>query len=328
MKKNEKVLVTGANGHLGNNLVKELVKQGYDVRASVRNTTNVESLNGVNCEIVYADLTDKNSLLEALKGIDILFQVASVFKHWALDPEKEILNPNINGTKNILEAASENNIKKVVLVSSIAALNHDISPMTEESWSEHFPNPYYESKQLSEQLALKMAAELNLDLVTVLPSGMLGKDIYNLTPTMGLLDGIIHGKFTFDPCFSLNYVDVRDVAKGMILAAENGEAGNRYILGTEASVNTSDLFKLANELYPELTIPPCLNKEELISIAKGMEEESKITKQAPFLSVENVKHYYQADSRMDISKAKNDLGFMPKNPWSVIIETFKYLKDK
>src|ERR1035437_4643543 len=102
MNENLKCLVTGANGHLGNNLVKELVCQNYQVRASVRNVENKEPFTGVNCELVYADMLDKTSLKEAMEGIEIVFHVAAVFTHWSPNPQKDIIAPNLIGTRNVI----------------------------------------------------------------------------------------------------------------------------------------------------------------------------------------------------------------------------------
>jgi dihydroflavonol-4-reductase len=111
-------LVTGANGHLGNNLVRALLDSGEQVRASVRDTTNTAPFEGLDCEIVQADLMDKDSLLHALEGVDTLYQVAAVFKHWARDPQRDIIEPNLQGTRNVLEAAAEKKVRRVVYVSS------------------------------------------------------------------------------------------------------------------------------------------------------------------------------------------------------------------
>ena len=94
-------LVTGANGHLGNNLVRVLLERGETVRASVRNPDNREPFVGLDCEIVQADLMDKPSLLKAMEGVDTLYQVAAVFKHWARNPQKEIIEPNLQGTPSM-----------------------------------------------------------------------------------------------------------------------------------------------------------------------------------------------------------------------------------
>ncbi len=329
MEANAKCLVTGATGHLGNNLVKELVAQGFKVRASVRNVNNTAPFEGVDCELVYADMTDKESLIQAMEGVDVLFHVAAIFKHWALDVEKEIHEPNRLGTLNVMEAAALTGLKKVVYVSSIAALDHDVTPMNESTWSKEFPNAYYESKQKSEQLAWAMANELNIDMVSVLPSSMIGPDIYgHLTPTMSVMNSIIKNQLPLDPGFCLNFVDVKDVAKGMVLAAQKGKPGNRYILATEPGVSTTDLLQMANDLYPETETPAKLPKVQLLDIAQKMEEESQITGQPPLLLVNNVKHYYDADARIDISKARNELGYEPRPIKEVLTETFHYLKQK
>jgi dihydroflavonol-4-reductase len=329
MNENVKCLVTGANGHFGNNLVRELVKQNYQVRASVRNIENKKPFEGVDCELVYADMLDKASLMEAMKGIEVLFHVAAVFTHWSLDPQKDIIEPNVIGTKNVIEAASECGVDKVILVSSIAALDHSSAPMKETTWNKKFPNPYYRSKQEAEQLAWDLSQKLNVKLITVLPSSMIGSEIFgHLTPTMGFLDMVINNRLPLDPIFAFNYVDVKDVAKGMILAAKFGRVGERYILATEPSITTTDILVLAKEMFPEITIPMQLPKSKLMVLAQQMEDESVITRTAPLLLVGNVEVYYNADARIDISKARNELGYNPSSPEKAIKDALIYLSQK
>ena len=156
-------LVTGANGHLGNNLVRALLARGETVRASVRNPENTTPFEGLDCEIVQADLMDKDSLLRALNGVDTLYQVAAVFKHWAPDPQKEIIEPNLQGTRNVLEAAAEQGVRRVVYVSSEVTLEHNASPVNESTWRTEFHNnPYVKSKTESEQLAWQLAEQLRV----------------------------------------------------------------------------------------------------------------------------------------------------------------------
>ena len=189
-------LVTGANGHLGNNLVRALIKENYQVRASVRDLNNKKPFEGLNCELVYADLLNKESLKKAMKDVTIVFHVASVFKHWSNNPQKDIIEPNVIGTKNIMEAAAACNVDKVIVVSSIATLDHTLVPMTENTWNSSFPNAYYQSKQEAEQMAWEMARELQVNLITVLPSSIIGGQVWsNLTPTMAFFDGILNNVF-------------------------------------------------------------------------------------------------------------------------------------
>ena len=124
-------LVTGANGHLGNTLVRALLARGDKVRAGVRNLDNRTPFEGLACELVYAELQDKTAMRKALEGVDVLYQVAAVFRHWARDPYEEIILPNINGTRLLLEAAAEAGVRRIVYVSSVAAVGHNghISPL-------------------------------------------------------------------------------------------------------------------------------------------------------------------------------------------------------
>lgn len=329
MKKNSKCLVTGANGHLGNNLVRELINQNYYVRASVRDLNNRKPFEGLNCELVYADMLDKISLKNAMKDVDTVFHVAAVFKHWSADPQKDIIEPNIMGAKNIIEAASECNVSKVIFVSSIAALDHSSVPMKENTWNSYFPNAYYQSKQESEKLAWELAEKLNVNLITVLPSSIIGEEIWgNLTPTMAFFDMVLKNQLPIEPNFAFNYVDVKDVAEGIILADKHGRIGERYILATEPSITTYDVFSIAKEIFPEVIIPPKMLKSELLKVAAKMEEESTVTKRPPLLMVSAVEAYYNADFRVDISKAKVELGFNPVSAIKAIKNVLLYLSLK
>ncbi|MBS7662682.1 NAD-dependent epimerase/dehydratase family protein [Pseudomonas lalucatii] len=150
-------LVTGANGHLGNNLTRALLAQGHRVRAGVRDLDNTQPFAGLDCELVYAALEDKAAMLEALEGVEVLYQVAAVFKHWSLDPEAEIVRANVEGTRIVLETAAQAGVKRVVYVSSVAAVGHNGQPLNEDSWNQDLSNPYYRSKILAEQQAWQVA---------------------------------------------------------------------------------------------------------------------------------------------------------------------------
>jgi len=181
-------LVTGANGHLGNNLVLAQLENGERVCASIRNPKDTVPFGGLDCEIVQADLMDKDTLLRALDGVDTLFQVAAVFKHWARDPQKEIIEPNLEGTRNFLEATAAKGVKHVLYVSSEVTLNHSVSPVDESTWRTEFHNnPYVQSKTESEQLAWQLAEDLGLDMVSVLPGAIIGPHCFRFTVTMDYL---------------------------------------------------------------------------------------------------------------------------------------------
>ncbi len=322
-------LVTGANGHLGNNVVRALLDRGETVRASVRNPNNRKPFAGLDCEIVQADLTDKSSLLKVLEGVDTLYQVAAVFKHWARNPQKEIIEPNLQGTRNVLEAAAEQGVRRIVYVSSEGALDERISPVDETSWkTEYHGNPYFQAKTEAERLALRLANELNLDLVTVLPGAIVGPHNLRLTPTMDVLWQALNNDIFVDVNFYFNFVDARDVAEGMIAAAEHGRSGERYLLATEQAVNIRRILELAQELKSDVKIPPRVPKWLLLIMADGMELAAKVTGNPPQLLRSQVYIFYDNTRTMNIDKARTELEFNPRNGQTAVYQALVYLMEE
>lgn len=324
------VLVTGANGHLGNNLVRELVRKGDRVKAGMRNTQNRDTLHDLDCEIVHADLLDKDSLRKALKEVDILYQVAAVFKHWAENPEEEIVQPNVTGTRNILELAKEAHVEKIVYVSSIAALEgtepNAAGKIDETTWlTYHYGAPYPFSKAASEKVAWETAKQLGLNMVTVLPGTMINGEYLKATPSTALLSMIINGQMSFSFPAALSPIDVNDVAKGMILAAEKGINGTRYILAPEKGLSITRAFEIASKINPKISMPRELTKEEALALAEKMVLEAEAIKTPPPLLPSDVHLYYGAQRDYDLTTTKRDLGFTYRDPEKVLEESFKRL---
>jgi len=325
-------LVTGANGHLGNNLVRLLIDKGIPVRASVRNIKNKEPFVGLNCEIVQSDITDKDSLVRALQGVETFYAVGAAFKLWAKDPKKEIYDVNLQGTQNIVEAAAKAGVKRIVYVSSIAALNYNQLP-TKESYGQ---NPdrrdlYYNSKNDGEKLAFELAKKHNIELVAVLPSAMIGSESFgSLSVSYNIIDLILQKEIPVETGITLNWIDVKDVAEGCYLSATKGKDGERYILANEKCTSIKDTTKIAQKLFPELNIklPIAVPKPILFTIAWFMEVVSKISGKAPLLSVKDVAMFSGLQQDFDISKARKELGFNPKKPEIAIGEAMIYLNKK
>lgn len=325
-------LVTGANGHLGNNLVRLLLNKGIPVRASVRNIKNKEPFVGLDCEVVQSDITDKNSLLRALQGVETLYAVGAAFKLWAKDPKKEIYDVNLQGTQNIIEAAAEAGVKRIVYVSSIASLNYTQLP-TKESYGQ---NPdrrdmYYNSKNDGEKLAFELAKKHNIELVAVLPSAMIGSESYgSLSVSYNIINLILKKEIPVETGITLNWIDVKDVAEGCYLAATKGRNGERYILANEKCTSIKDTTKIAQNLFPELKIklPMAVPKPLLLLIAWFMELGGKLSGKAPLLSVKDISMFSGLQQDFDISKARNELGFNPKNPEIAVREAMIYLNNK
>lgn len=324
-------LVTGANGHLGNNLVRLLISKGIPVRASVRNISNKEALKGLDCEVVQADITNKASMKAALQGVEIFYAVGAAFKLWAKDPKQEIYDVNVNGTKNMIEAAAAAGVKRIVYVSSIAALDYSRLP-TKES---HGYNPdrrdmYYNSKNDGEQLAFALAKQHNIELVAVLPSAMIGSEAYPpLNVSYNIIQLILHKKIPVETNITLNWIDVKDVAEGCYLAAIKGRSGERYILANEKCTSIKQTTEIAQQLFPELNIklPTAVPKPILMTVAWLMEIGSKITGKPPVLTTKEIAMFSGLQQDFDISKARTALGFQPKNSIEAVKEAMVYLRE-
>lgn len=329
MTQNNLVLVTGANGHLGNNLVRLLINKGFRVRASVRNIKNTKPFEGLNCEVVQADITDKESMVRALEGVETFYAVGAVFKLWAKDPKKEIYDVNIQGCRIMIEAAAEARVKRIVYVSSIAALNYSKIPVNELSgYNPDRRDMYYNSKNDGEKLAFELAKKYNIELVAVLPSAMIGSVIADrLSNSNNILKAILTNKLPIETKITLNWIDVKDVAEGCYLAAIKGRNGERYILANEKCMTITESIEVANRLIPELKLKKPMPVPKFVLYAFGalLGLGAKITGKAPAMTTKEVKMFYGLIQDFDISKARNELGFSPKPSKRALEEALKYM---
>jgi len=317
-------LVMGANGHLGNNIVRELLNEGYTVRASVRDLSNVTPFEGLDCERVQADLMDKSSLKTAMKGVDVLYLAAAVYRQWAVDVTTEIINVNIQGTRNAIEAAVESGVKKVVYISTSLAADHAKNPIDADGWNSNTADPYRMSKTEAEKLAWRLAKQHQIWMVSILPSALIGPHCYgHMTPSMGFIANVMKNQIPIDPNFYFNYVDVREIARYIRIAVENGKNGERYLLSQESCISSTEVFKLARSLNPEINIPKKVPYLGMLMVANIMKFKSKITKKQPLMLPHQIKSFYKADKRYDISKATKDLGFSPTPQIEVLKDKMK-----
>ncbi|MEO1714494.1 MAG: NAD-dependent epimerase/dehydratase family protein, partial [Bacteroidota bacterium] len=168
-------LVTGANGHLGNNLLRLLLAKGEQTVAAVRNTKHTVPFADLNCPVVHADITDQDSLLKAFQGVRNVYAVGAAFRMWAKRPKEEIYDVNVQGTRNVFEAAHACGVQNIVYVSSVAALDFAKLPAKESNgYNTDRRNWYYNSKNDSDRLALELGAKYGFRTVLILPSAMVG----------------------------------------------------------------------------------------------------------------------------------------------------------
>jgi dihydroflavonol-4-reductase len=309
-----KTLVTGGTGFLGANVVRALLQRGAEVRALVRPRSDTRNLDSLDVELVAGDLRDRGSLEAALEGCDTMYHVAAMYALWARHPQ-DIYDSNVTGTINILEAAAQAGVQKIVYTSSVSTIGlpKDGTPGTEETplSPEDMVSHYKRSKYLAEQEVLKYA-QRGLPVVIVNPSFPVGAWDVKPTPSGQVIVNFLRGKIPAYVDTGVNVVDVEDVAIGHILAAEKGRVGERYILG-HANLTLSELFQLLAQVSgmaaPRLRIPYG------VAYASACVSEfmaRTITHKPPFVTLAGVR---LSRKRMffDASKAVRELGF-PQTP--------------
>ncbi len=255
-----KTLVTGGTGHVGANLVRALLDRGDDVRVLVREESRPESLAGLDVEKVVGDLDDPESLRRALTGCDRLFHTAAMISIRDGD-RAALMRVNVEGTRSLMRAAHEQGVKKVVHTSSFGAVgNNPSGPSTEDDWLDPFEPvmDYERSKAFSETVVLQEAAR-GLDVCIVNPSAIVGP--FDFGPSLvgrTILD-FAHGKMRAYVPGGFDWVPMRDVVSGHLLAMERGRRGERYLLSGE--VHSVDqildwLEELTGTKRPRFRIPP------------------------------------------------------------------------
>jgi dihydroflavonol-4-reductase len=230
-----KALVTGATGFIGANIVRELLSDGASVRVLARRGGDRRNLAGLPLEVCEGDLLDRESLAAAVKGCDTLFHAAADYRLWAKEPAA-MYAANVDGTRNMLQAAFDAGLQKVVYTSSVGTLGNigDGTPGDEEtpvSYSD-MVGDYKKSKFLAERVAESFAGR-GLPLVIVNPSAPVGPLDIKPTPTGRIIVDSISGKMPAYLDTGLNIVSAAECARGHILAAEKGVVGEKYILGGE-----------------------------------------------------------------------------------------------
>ena len=269
--KSKPVMLTGATGYLGGHIAKNLLENGHTVHAPIRNPENKdktksldEVANNSKGEIKYfkADLLQEGSYVEAMKGCELVIHSASPFIINTKNPQKDLIDPALNGTENVFKTVQKtDSVKRVVLTSSCAAiygdgkdtLDYPNQTMTEDLWnttSSLKQTPYSYSKTLAEKKALEMTEnQERFDLNVINPSFILGPGVnpHGTGESFSILKQMGDGSFKMGaPALNIGCVDVRDVAEAHYRAGFTPEARGRHICSAE---NLS-FMKLADMLRP------------------------------------------------------------------------------
>ena len=306
-------LVTGGSGFVGSAIIRRLLDAGHEIRALVRGSSARDNLAGLPVEIVVGDLLDPESLSRAAQGCNAVFHAAADYRLWIPKPD-EIYAANVTGTVNLMRAAAESGVKRIVYTSSVATLglNANGAPADEEtpvSLADMIGH-YKRSKFLAEAEVRRLAAEQKIPVVIVNPSAPVGPRDIRPTPTGRMIVEAAAGRMPAYVETGLNIVHVDDVAEGHLRAYERGAVGQRYILGG-TNMTLHEILGIIAEITgrpaPRIKLPHAV----VMPIAYVAEAVARIGGFEPVATVDSVRMakklmYFSSD------KARRDLGYLPR----------------
>lgn len=248
----KKVLVTGANGFLGSNLVTRLNEEGYNVRVIVRKNADIKSIEGKSCEVVFGNVDNKDDVRRAIEGCDIVIHAACITDQWSISFD-EYERVNFTATKYIADACLELGVKKLVYVSTANTMGPGSkhTPGNELSGFTLFKanSGYINSKYLAQQYVLEQTAMKKLPAVVVNPTFMIGPN--DVKPSSGKLMLYCMGKkILFYPPGGKNFVYIKDVCSGIVNAIDKGKVGECYLLAGH-NLTYKEFFKLVSDTSGE-----------------------------------------------------------------------------
>ncbi len=343
--KSNPILVTGANGFVASWLVKKLLSDGHTVHAAVRNPENekkighlkraAENVSGT-LKFFKSDLLVPDSYKEAMTGCELVFHTASPFSTDVKDPQRELIDPAVNGTENVLNTANEiPSVKRVVLTSSCAAMYTDAidtvnapgGRLTEDVWNQTASlkyQPYSYSKTLAEKKAWEIANNQNQwDLVTINPAFVLGPALNprGSSESINVLKMLGGGEMKMGaPKMGVGIVDVRDVAEAHYKAGFTPEAKGRYI----TAAHESNFLEMGTVLLPKYGDKFPLPKKALpkwLLMIVGPMTNKLFTRQF-------VKNNVNIPWKADNSKIKNDLGISFRPLQETMEDAFQVMIDE
>lgn len=327
-----KAFVTGANGFLGSFLCRQLVDRGVEVRGLVRAGSDKRLLDGVDLDLIEGDLLDRRALDRGMEGCEQVYHTAAAVRFFVRDA-REMWRTNVDGTRNVLEAARQAKVQRLVHTSTVAFLerssssSNGVSPSNGDAISANGSSvlgAYALSKLEAEQLVLAAASE-GFPAVVCSPCGPVGPGDFRPSPVGKVILQFLRKKIPAYTDSGLNVVDVRDVANGHVLAADKGTIGERYVLGGE-NLSLIDFFRLLSDVSgipaPKIRLPYA------VALAAGFFGEivGRISGREPLACLDSVRsskqpHYFLSD------KAERELGYTTKSVRTSLEEEVAWYRE-
>ena len=302
-------LVTGATGHIGNVLVRELLARGEPVRALVLPGEPCDSLDGLPIEMVVADILKPETLERWMKGVHTVYHLAGIISIMPGD-EELMYRVNVEGTLNVVQAAVKAKVKRMVHTASVHALcRREHGETTDESSSLSLKSDagaYDRTKAEGAQVVLEAAGK-GLDAVVVCPSGVIGPHDYRGSEMGALIKTFADSRVNLIVNGAYDFVDVRDVAKGMILAAKKGRRGEIYILSGRR-VSLRRLSKMSGQAVSKRSLAVAIPMKLALFASRYLQHLYRWFKRTPKFTPYSLKTVVE-NSHFCRAKAETELGY-------------------
>lgn len=326
-----RILVTGATGHLGANLVRRLLADGESVRVLLEPGAPTEAVAGLDVERVHGDLRDEGAVARAVAGTTHVYHAGARVSTVSGDAahRRELFEINVLGTRHVLAAALRHDVSRVVVTGSFSAVGYDADdptkPSNEEMPFDPFlsPTAYSTTKAAAEHECWQATAR-GLDVVVAVSCAIVGPNDFRPSRLGGVLCSFAAGQLLSYIDGGFPWVAARDVAEGHVLAMKRGRRGERYILATEYLTMDAllSLFEVVTgRPRPRLRMPPAA----MLAVAKLTEplvtrfvppERHRLTPAAV--------HILRLHRRADTSKARRELGFVPTSIEGAVREAYEF----
>ena len=320
----ERALVTGASGFIGSAVTRALLADGHEVVALVQPNADERNLDGLEVEVVSGDLRDAAAVRKAVVGCQVVYHVAAMYSFWSRNP-REFYEVNVDGTRNVLAAARDEAVDRVVYTSTVGTLGLESGrPATETDYPEitHLFGSYKQSKYVAEHEVLRAGAE-GLPVVLALPTFPVGPRDRAPTPSGRLIVDYLNGRIPAYVDTVLNVVHVDDVARGHLLARERGANGRSYILGGENHTLhqlLGELARITGGSAPKLRVP---RRVSLAAAHASEFVEGRLMRRRPHVPLEGTR---MSTTRMafDDARARTELGYSPRPAVEALAEAAEW----
>ncbi|MER3433103.1 MAG: epimerase [Leptolyngbya sp. ERB_1_1] len=305
-----KALVTGANGFTGSHLVKALLKRGDSVIGFVRRSSNTSRLSDYSIDYAYGDITDRISLTEAMRDVDVVFHTAA-YVELGIVNAAEMERVNVEGTRTVLEAAKAVSLPKLIYCSTIGIFGDTQGKVIDETFQrtqKDFSSAYDRTKYQAQQLIDQAEG---LSIVSLLPSGIFGNDDPHFMP---VLNAFRKGRLKVWAGGSrvTGIVHVDDLAEAMILAVDRGKSGDYYIISA-GDLTTREMFEIFSR-ETGISAPREAPEPLVRLVANVLDPIGRLSGWQPPIDNERVHYVYDRCVRVDATKARQELGWNPRSP--------------